>query len=167
MRKHGDRSRRRDSNPLGGRVVDGRLPGGQEGGVDTSQRPASLGIVILATDELARSRSFYASAFGWPIEVDTSVYVEFRLPAGMRLGLYEREAFGRNVGEVPRQTLIGTLAATELYLYPDDIDAAIGRLTASGSRPLSPRALRSWGDEVAYFADPDGNVLALARPPRD
>jgi hypothetical protein len=29
---------------------------------------------------------------------------------------------------------------------------------------LDPLRRRDWGDEVAYFADPDGNVVALARP---
>jgi catechol 2,3-dioxygenase-like lactoylglutathione lyase family enzyme len=132
-----------------------------------TDRPASLGLVILATDDLPRSRSFYESAFGWPVEVDTSVYVELRLPAGMRLGLYERTAFGRNVGEVPRRAPADTLAATELYLFPDDLDAAIARLDEARARPLSPLARRAWGDEVAYFADPDGNVLAVARRPPD
>jgi uncharacterized glyoxalase superfamily protein PhnB len=50
-----------------------------------------------------------------------------------------------------------------LYLYPDDLEAAIDRLVAAGARPLSSIALRDWGDEVAYFADPDGTVIALAR----
>ena len=27
-----------------------------------------------------------------------------------------------------------------------------------------PAAPRDWGDEAAYFADPDGNVLVVARP---
>jgi hypothetical protein len=31
-------------------------------------------------------------------------------------------------------------------------------------RPAAqPRAERGWGDEAAYFADPDGNVVAVAR----
>ena len=28
---------------------------------------------------------------------------------------------------------------------------------------LSPLAPRDWGDEAAYFADPDGVVIAVAR----
>ncbi len=37
------------------------------------------------------------------------------------------------------------------------------RAIAAGARELSPLAPRDWGDEAAYFADPDGNVLAVAR----
>ncbi len=34
----------------------------------------------------------------------------------------------------------------------------------AGGRLLSARAARAWGDEAAYFADPEGNVLVVARP---
>ena len=82
----------------------------------------------------------------------------------MRLGLYERQGFGRNTGQVPAHILDGELASTEIYLHVDDIQAAIDRLTRAGARALSPLTPRDWGDEAAYFADPDGNVLVLARP---
>ncbi|MBI3748530.1 MAG: glyoxalase [Chloroflexi bacterium] len=124
---------------------------------------ARLGLVILAVGDMPRARAFYRSAFGWPAEVDLPVYVEFRLPAGMRLGLYARDAFARNVGELPHGVPAGSIATTELYLYPDDLDGTTAGLFAGGVRPLSPLAHRDWGDEVAYFADPDGNVIALAR----
>ena len=126
---------------------------------------ARLGIVILAVADLARARAFYGSAFGWSADVDTAVYVELRLPAGMRLGIYERRAFGRNVGEAPVEVAAGSLSPIELYLFPDDLDVAIARLLAAGGRELSPLAHRDWGDDVAYFADPDGNIIALARSP--
>src|SRR5207244_3574714 len=40
---------------------------------------------------------------------------------------------------------------------------ATASLVAAGARPLSPRAPRVWGDEAAYFADPDGHVVAVSR----
>lgn len=121
-------------------------------------------LTILAVEDLRRSVAFYTTAFDWPQIVDAPVYAEFSLPEGMRLGLYQREGFGRNTGQVPARITSGELAPTELYLYPDDLDEAIPRLEAAGARKLSDRAARDWGDEAAYFADPDGNVLVLARP---
>lgn len=153
-----------------GQVVAGRLPGTH---VEAIGLPgahvewATLAIVILAVAELPRAVAFYRSAFGWPTDVDTPAYVEFGLPAGMRLGLYQREAFGSNVGETPHRTPAEALSATELYLFPNDLEAAAERLIAAGARQLSPLARRDWGDEVAYFADPDGNLIALARAPGD
>jgi predicted enzyme related to lactoylglutathione lyase len=65
---------------------------------------------------------------------------------------------------VPAQPPRGELAPIELYFHSGDLDAAIARLASAGARPLSPRAPRDWGDEAAYFADPDGNVLVAFAP---
>jgi predicted enzyme related to lactoylglutathione lyase len=56
----------------------------------------------------------------------------------------------------------GTVAPGYLYLRVDDAGEAARRLEAAGGRPLSPLAQRSWGDDAAWFADPDGNVVAVA-----
>jgi len=121
-------------------------------------------LTILAVDDLPRAVAFYVDGFGWPKVVNAPVYVEFGLPGGTRLGLYERQGFGRNTGQVPARVPYGELAATELYFHVDDIAVAIERLRRAGARELSPLTQRDWGDEAAYFADPEGNVIVLARP---
>lgn len=123
-------------------------------------------LTILAVEDLEANSTFYRAAFGWPCAVETPVYVELALPGGQRLGLYERESFGKNTGKLPVRTGPGELAATELYFHTDDLEAAIARLELAGARLLSPLAPREWGDEAAYFADPSGNVLVVARPLR-
>lgn len=123
-------------------------------------------LTILAVSDLARAARFYGEAFGWPKGVDVPVYVEFTLPGGMRLGLYERNGFGRNVGRVPARIPEGEVGATELYFYVESVAAAAAQLVRAGARELSPASARDWGDEAAYFADPDGNVLVVARPLR-
>ena len=40
--------------------------------------------------------------------------------------------------------------------------AAIAKLGEVGARPLAPLASHSWGEQAAWFADPDGNVVAVA-----
>lgn len=121
-------------------------------------------LTILAVEDLQRALAFYSAAFGWPQVVNVPVYAELALPEGMRLGLYQREGFGRNTGRAPARLPPGEIAPTELYFYPDDLEEAIQRLLAAGARKLSELAARDWGDEAAYFADPEGNVLVLARP---
>lgn len=123
----------------------------------------TLSLVVLAVADLPRAVAFYRRAFGWGQRVDAPVYAELALPGGMRLGLYQREAFARNTGQAPSPVPPGALSATELYLHPPDLPATQAALEAAGARLLAPLAPRDWGEEVAYFADPDGNVLALAR----
>lgn len=122
-------------------------------------------LTILAVEQLRESVDFYRAAFDWPLEVETPVYVEMRLPGGQRLGLYQREGFGKNTGQVPARVPPGELSPCELYFYADDVPAALERLRGAGARELSALSLRPWGDEAAYFADPGGNVLVIARPP--
>lgn len=121
-------------------------------------------LTILAVPQLPPAAEFYRAAFGFDVEVETPVYLELRVPGGQRLGLYQRDGFGRNTGAVPALIPQGELAPVELYFFADDLDAAAARLAGAGARLLSPRAQRPWGDEAAYFADPFGNVLVVARP---
>lgn len=120
-------------------------------------------LTVIAVSDVERAVGFYQSAFGWPRRADFPIYVELALPDGRGVAFYERNAFGLNTGQVPAPVAAGQLSGTELYLRCEDLDAAIGRLETLGARPLSPRRLRDWGDEVAYFADPEGHVLALAQ----
>jgi len=121
-------------------------------------------LTILAVGDLDRSKAFYRRAFGWPLRVEVPVYAEFALPDGRGLGLYAKEGFAKNVGQVPTLATPERIGPTELYFHVDDLDAATRRLVAAGARLLSGRAPRDWGDEAAYYADPDGNVLVVARP---
>jgi len=121
-------------------------------------------LTILAVEDLARSVAFYREAFGWPTRVEVPVLVEFELPDGRGLAVYVREGFGRNTNKLPQTIPDGEIGGAELYFHCDDLEALIGRLEAAGAQPLSPLAARDWGDEAAYFADPDGHVLAVARP---
>ena len=125
---------------------------------------ADLSLVILAVADPAASAAFYRAAFGWLAAVEVPVYVELALPGGRGLGLYQREAFAANTGVVPSAAPAGGLSPAELYLRVDDLGAAVAALEAAGARTLSPAKPRPWGDEAAYFADPDGHVVVVARP---
>ena len=114
-----------------------------------------LEIVIVAVADVRAAVAFYRAAFGWAQLVDAPVYAELAMP-GARLGLYAREAYARTVGIEPR------VSHVELYVRCDDLALSCARVAAAGGRLLSARAMRDWGDEVAYYADLDGNVLALA-----
>ncbi len=120
-------------------------------------------LTILAVEDLAQHATFYETVLGIPPTVTTPVYVEFTLGT-QRIGVYQREGFGRNIGAAPALLPSGALAPTELYFYADDLDAAMARLHVAGARQLSALAARPWGDRAAYFADPSGNVIVLAQP---
>lgn len=120
--------------------------------------------LILAVRDVKQTRQFYQHIFDWPLTLDLPVIIQFDLPGGPPIMFYQRESFGINTNEMPELPPVGKIAGVELYLHVTDLEGTIERLQAAGSRLLSSLAPRSWGDEAAYFADPDGYVIAVARP---
>ena len=124
--------------------------------------------MIFAVSDLERSLSFYETAFDWPRNprIDYSNYVELFPSDGGTLGLFEREGFAGTVGAEPIRLENGDIAPGYVYVRVDDVYEAVEHVTAAGGRPLSPLSRRDWGDTAAWFADPDGNVIAVAGPAR-
>ena len=120
-------------------------------------------LTVLAVQSLEASTHFYTNLLGWKPTVQVPVYVQLSGPGGLSLSLYERESYGINTGQVPGLPTPGQAGATELYFTCPDLEARIALARELGARELSPLAQRPWGDEVAYFADPDENVIALSR----
>jgi lactoylglutathione lyase len=54
----------------------------------------------------------------------------------------------------------------ELFVYVQDVDAAIAGIGAAGGSVLREAADMPWGERVGFVADPEGNVVALAAPVR-
>jgi predicted enzyme related to lactoylglutathione lyase len=122
--------------------------------------------VIFAVTDLARSLDFYERAFGWPRNewIDYTNYVELLPPTGGSLGLYERGGYAQLVGAEPVEIPEERVSAAYLYVRVDDVEDAVRRVERAGGRPLAELAPRPWGETAAWFADPDGNVVAVAQP---
>jgi lactoylglutathione lyase len=50
----------------------------------------------------------------------------------------------------------------ELFVYVEDVDAAVARVGAMGGGVLRDAADMPWGERVGFVADPEGNVVSLA-----
>jgi len=120
-------------------------------------------LTIFAVERLDRAVSFYEAAFDFRARVRAPNYVELEVDGGRGLGLYEKSSFARNTGIAASLPPPGGISGAELYFHCDDLPSALLKVEKAGARVLSPCAPRPWGDEAAYFADPDGNVLVVAR----
>lgn len=120
-------------------------------------------LVVLAVEDAQRAAAFYRGVFQWPVLVEVPVYVELQAGA-VRVGLYQRDGFGRNTGAVPTVVARGALAPSELYVHVERPEDVMERLRRHGARELSGWQRRDWGDDAAYFADGDGHVVVVARP---
>ena len=121
--------------------------------------------VIFAVNDLSRTLDFYERAFGWPRNkrIDFENYVELLPPDGGSVGFYDRNGFAKQIGAQPVHVSGDQVAPAYVYVRVGDVRATVADLEAAGGRPLSALSVRSWGEEAAWFADPDGNVIAVAQ----
>ncbi len=120
-------------------------------------------VTILAVENLERSIAFYTTAFEWSLRIQGRQYAEFELPGGLGLALCTQDGFAKVTGRHP-EFCKGAVSPVQVYLRSDDLPRSVARLHAAGAKPLSKAADRDWGEEAAYFADPDGHVLVVSRP---
>ncbi len=121
-------------------------------------------MTVFAVQDLASSKKFYQDVFGWSINLEVPVLVSFKMSNNHELMLYDKDSFARNTGQMPVLVPENCISSTELYFHVDDLEGIIKKLEKAGARMLSELAPRDWGDDVAYYADLDGNVLAVACP---
>lgn len=128
--------------------------------------PRRVEFILYVADQ-ATAASFYAAVLERRPTLDVPGMTEFDLGGGAVLGLMPVAGIKRLLGDaLPDPSAAAGVSRAELYLTVDDPAACHARAIAAGARELSPLRPRDWGDEAAYSADPDGHVLAFARPLR-
>lgn len=119
---------------------------------------------ILYVKDQQRSRDLYRFLLDREQVLDVPGMTEFDL-GGCKLGLMPSNRIARIITPaLPHPDDCHGVPRCELYLLVDALDAAIARAMHAGLAVISPAADQDWGDKVAYFADPDGHVIALAQP---
>lgn len=121
-----------------------------------------MGFILYVTDQ-SRSTAFYAQLLGTPPTLDVPGMTEFALGPGCKLGLMPENGIARIISGPMRHPSEGSgIPRCELYLVVSDLEVAVQRATSAGASLVNAASDRDWGHRVAYFADPDGHVIALA-----
>jgi lactoylglutathione lyase len=60
-------------------------------------------------------------------------------------------------------TAPGAVGASVLWVYVDDVDAAVARLEAADTPVVAPPVDQEWGERTARVTDPDGNTIHLGQ----
>ena len=116
---------------------------------------------ILHVADVERSVAVYTEAFGfevgfrWPEEGP----IEF---AFLRLG-----ETGIGIGRAEPPSLPDwpagrDLGSFQLCIYADDTSAEAARLRALGLNQVTEPREMPWGEKLAFFEDPDGNLIHIA-----
>ncbi len=120
---------------------------------------------ILYVADQARSTAFYKAVLGHAPVLEVPGMTEFNLGPGVKLGLMPEQGIARIIsGPLPHPAQGHGVPRCELYIVVDHLDRAVQRALGAGAIPVDPATDRDWGHRVAYLADPDAHVLALAVP---
>jgi lactoylglutathione lyase len=114
------------------------------------------------TRDVKTSAAFYGRLLGfaqhyqYPPDGDEPGYVGMRRDES-DLGIVHESSpqrlIGQGMGDGPR---------FELFVYVDDVDETVGRMRDASVTILREPEDMSWGERVAFVADPDGNPVTLA-----
>jgi predicted enzyme related to lactoylglutathione lyase len=119
---------------------------------------------ILYVADQQKSTQFYRVLLGRSPDLEVPGMTEFQLGQGAKLGLMPEQGIARILcGPMPQPAQGSGIPRCELYLLVDDLPGAMRQAEQAGARPVDAAADRDWGHRVAYFADTDGHVIALAQ----
>ena len=116
---------------------------------------------ILHVSDVERSVRFYTESFGFE--------VAFRFPdeGALEFAFLKLGETGIGIGRavpppLPDWPASQPLGSFQLCIYADDTDAAAERLRALGVRQVTAPREMPWGEKLAFFEDPDGNLIHVA-----
>lgn len=98
-----------------------------------------------------KSQEFYAKLFGWNVDANNP----------MSYGMVAAPD-GRGIGGGVAQAQDGQPRVT-FYVEADDLAAMLKQAESLGGRTVMPPMDVPGGPTIAMFADPDGNVVGLAK----
>ena len=86
---------------------------------------------------------------------------------GLKRGASEFAIVSKDWPSDNYQLAMGEGPRFEMFIYVEDVDAALEMLGGSGTAVLKDPEDMPWGERIAYVLDPDGNPVALANAPTD
>jgi len=98
----------------------------------------------------AALQRFYSQLFGWAIDANNP----------MRYGMV---AAPEGEGGIGGGITAGEKPMVTFYVNVPDLQAALDRATSLGGKVLMPPMEVPGGPAIAQFADPEGNVIGLAK----
>ena len=119
--------------------------------------------IILYVTNQELSRNFYAAMLGKQPILHVPGMTEFAVTGNLKLGLMPNAGIAKILGHKTPNPETGTgIPRCELYLTVENLASEFDKAINAGAKPISAIAERNWGDRVAYLADPDGHIIALA-----
>jgi catechol 2,3-dioxygenase-like lactoylglutathione lyase family enzyme len=121
-------------------------------------------MIILYVADQKRSTAFYEAVLGKKPILEVPGMTEFELTDNFLLGLMPESGIAKILGDKITSPEKGNgMPRCELYLIVQEPANSLTGAIDAGAKFISAAAVRTWGDEVSYCADPDGHIIAFAK----
>jgi predicted enzyme related to lactoylglutathione lyase len=118
--------------------------------------------IMLAVEDLARSKAFYADGLGCKVEQDYPTFVSINLgEESSSLALYPRDAAAQDAGVSAEGSGFRGVSFHYIVSSRDEVDEVLNQATAAGGDVVKEPAATGWG-YFGYFSDPDGYLWKVA-----
>jgi len=118
---------------------------------------------ILYVSDQGKSKEFYQKILQLDPVLDVPGMTEFELNISTKLGLMPETSIAKIIESNTTHPESGNgIPRCEIYLLVDRVQAYMNRSIEHGAKLVSPLKNRDWSHKVAYFADPDGHIVAFA-----
>lgn len=124
--------------------------------------------IILYVNNQETSSSFYKNLLRKEPILFVPGMTEFLVSPSVKLGLMPNKGIAKILGnKTPHPDEGNRIPRCELYLHVEDILLEFNNALNCGAKLISAIEQRDWGDNVCYFADPDGHIIAFAEKNSD
>lgn len=121
--------------------------------------------IILYVADQTVSKQFYELLLGKKPSLDVPGMTEFVLTPGLKLGLMPEHGVSKIITpKLPNPAEAKGIPRCELYLLVENVSEYYTKSLTLGALDINEPTSRDWGHCVAYVADPDGHVIAFAKP---
>jgi predicted enzyme related to lactoylglutathione lyase len=118
--------------------------------------------IMLAVEDLTRSKAFYADGLGCKVEQDYPTFVSLNLgEESSSLALYPRDAAAQDAGVSAEGTGFRGVSFHYIVSSREEVDEVLGQATAAGGDVVKEPTSTGWG-YFGYFSDPDGYLWKVA-----
>lgn len=118
--------------------------------------------IMLAVEDLARSKKFYAEGLGCTLDQDYPQFVKLTLGDGSSsLAFYQREAAAQDAGVSSEGSGFRGVSFHYIVSSPAEVDDVMSKAVAAGGAVVRAAAAVQWG-YFGYFSDPDGFLWKVA-----
>jgi lactoylglutathione lyase len=119
---------------------------------------------VLPVRDLEKCISFYRDKLGLGLKNkdDDFAYLIFHNMSGPGLGLSTMENAVKLISEAQVRPKEDTIHRTFLAVFVEDVDKEYKELEAKGVHFVKPPTTFPWGQRIAYFEDPEGNLWEIS-----